>query len=136
MKFPDYTKIPDFEDDYAICPNCGQLLKTKHQSDAPCLCDYDEYHGSDNYWETCSCKECKISGDGSRSRSYSLEDEVAWKFPKDYEVTATRKQNNYIRFLANQTDIYFNYIANKRIPGWLARKCRERHFDGGIRPLL
>ena len=116
MQFPDYTKIDWFTKDYAICPNCGKLLKTKKCDNAQNLYEYDEHYSSDT-WETCRCKECKISGDGSNSEDFSLEDSAAWKFPKDYEITATQKQNNYIRFLANKVGIYFNYIANKDVAG-------------------
>ena len=122
MKFPDYTNIAHYDRRYAICPNCGQLLKTKQDSDEPYLGDADEYHGYTNTWETCRCKECKISGDGSRSKKYSLDDPAAWKFPKNYEATATQKQNNYIKFLAEQVQVYHNYISNAAVAGEMIRQ--------------
>lgn len=117
MQFPDYTKLSYFESDYAICPNCGKLLRTKYHDNAPCLLDCDEYHGSWDHWYTCKCKDCGVSGDGSNGAAFSLDNQAAWKFPKDYEITATQKQNNYIRFLANEVGVYFNYIANKELAG-------------------
>lgn len=115
MKFPDYTSLHHFQDDYAICPNCGQLLKTKCHSDEPYLGDADEYHGPTNVWYTCRCKECKISGDGSCAWNYSLANPTTWKFPKGYTSTATQKQNNYIKFLADQARVHYNYISNAAV---------------------
>ena len=139
MQFPDYTKIEWFRDDYAICPNCGKLLKTKKCDNAQNLYEYDEHYSSDT-WETCRCKECKISGDGSKSKILTLKDSAAWKFPKNYEITATQKQNNYIRFLANKVGIYFNYIANKEVAGelinqllFLYTKKQQKEIDGSRR---
>ena len=143
MQFPDYTKIKWFESGYAICPNCGKLLRTKNHDNAPDLYDCDEYHGSWDTWQTCKCKDCGISGDGSNGEDFSLEDQAAWKFPKDYEITATRKQNNYIRFLANEVGAYFNYIANKEVAGEiitqllsLYTKKQQKEIDTGRRANL
>lgn len=143
MQLPDYTKLSYFESDYAICPNCGKLLKTKYHDNAPCLMDCDEYHGSWDHWYTCKCKDCGVSGDGSNGEDFSLEDQAAWKFPKDYEITATRKQNNYIRFLANEVGVYFNYIANKELAGEvihqllsLYTKKQQKEIDTGRRANL
>ena len=142
MQFPDYTKIEWFRDDYAICPNCGKLLKTKKCDNAQNLYEYDEHYSSDT-WETCRCEECKINGDGSNSEDFSLEDSAAWKFPKDYKITATQKQNNYIRFLANKVGIYFNYIANKEVAGelinqllFLYTKKQQKEIDRDRRTTL
>lgn len=139
MAFPEYTKIPSYQSQVAICPHCGQLLKTKHYDDGP-TGDYDEYHGTINTWVTCRCKDCKISGDGSDGKNYSLNDPAAWKFPKGYEPTATQKQNNYIRFLANQVDAYYNYISNREVAGEVIRqllaaynlKMQKKLFDKRI----
>lgn len=136
MKFPDYTKLSYFNSDYAICPNCGKLLRTKCHDNAPDLYDCDEYHGSWDTWYTCKCKDCKVSGDGSDGKDFSLEDQAAWKFPKDYEITATQKQNNYIAFLAGELQLYYNYIANKEVAGevikqllFLYAKKKQKEID-------
>ena len=135
MKFPDYTSLHYFRNDYAICPNCGQLLKTKYNSDEPYLGDADEYHGDSNIWYTCRCKECKISGDGSRSENYSLDDPAAWKFPKNYEATATQKQNNYIKFLADQAQVHHNYISNAAVAGEMIKQLLVPYTEG-IREII
>ena len=140
MAFPEYTKLRRYDREVAICPHCGQLIKTKYHDDGPNFEDYDEYHGSINSWYTCKCKNCKISGDGSNSKHYSLADQSAWKFPKGYEITATQKQNNYIAFLAGELQLYYNYIANKEVAGEIIRqllavynlKIQRKLFDKRI----
>lgn len=122
MKFPDYTSIHSYQHDQAICPNCGQLLKAQWHDDEPYLGDADEYHGSTNVWYTCRCKDCKISGDGSRAWNYSLANPTAWKFPKDYTPTATQKQNSYIEFLADQAQVRYNYISNATVAGEMIKQ--------------
>lgn len=143
MKFPDYTKIEWFKSEYAICPNCGKLLRAIHHDNAPDLYDCDSCYLSWDTWYTCKCKDCKVSGDGSDGKDFSLEDQAAWKFPKDYEITATQKQNNYIRFLANEVGVYFNYISNKEVAGELINqllslytKKQQKEIDTGRRASL
>ena len=119
----DYT---DLDYKTAICPNCGKLLKITYHDDGPsCLDDYDEYHGFDNTWGVCRCKDCKISGDGSRAVDYKLSSIDAWKFPKDYKITATQKQNNYLRFLARETGLHYNFIANKEVASQIIKQYLE-----------
>lgn len=116
----DYTKLDYFNSTF--CPNCGKLLKTNYHDDGSNYFDLDEYRGSYNSWETCRCKECKISGDGSRSSDYSLSNPNAWKFPKDYNVTVTQKQLNYIKYLAEHFHKHVPYISNKELAiSWIGQ---------------
>lgn len=92
----DYTKLDYFNQTF--CPHCGKILKGKNHCIGGIGYD-DEYGFDDSYiYETFKCKDCNIS---ASTEEYHISDIRAWKFPKDYKVSVTRKQTNYIKYLSN-----------------------------------
>lgn len=126
----DYKRLAYHNNtNFAICPNCGELIATTYQDDDDCRGDEDEACISYNYWYKCRCSKCKISGDGSRSSNFSLKDPIAWKFPKNYKITSTQKQNNYIKFLATELGLNYNYISNKEVASNIIKELHKIYVE-------
>ena len=114
----DYKQYKRYASGIIICPICGKIIKGKrHVVECGGLgnwdADYPEYHTYYNF----RCKDCGVK---ASTDDYDLTDERAWTLPKDFVPTITKKQWNYIKYLAGRTDMYYNIIlTNEAAQAWI-----------------
>ena len=108
MEDINYSKLDYFNQTF--CPECGKLLKgTAHMAYSSGLADWDADYPEIDHWATYRCKDCKIS---ASTKEYNIGEIEAWKFPKGFEPTVTKKQCNYINYLA---DHFHNIVRDRPI---------------------